>query len=774
MTQNNEKRIRFFDKFPTKSNLNSSDQLKCIRAITNINSKIKDVSKKMDEIIYYSLTNIRLKEEEIFQSFVKSYFLTNLSERYENLDSSFEEFVVNKWKKYLEFVKGLKNNFFSIQTALELDYSSGSEVKCEFQKIFDGKGIIPRIILVLKKPFSENIKQTTTKMEKMFDFHEQSDFFSNDLIALKIALESECDFVITTESICCFLNNFSESWNILVNIKNIAEDNKNIIFINNPLPKTFLSGIDRIRESFDFGLKAKITFPTNNSSYISGINKSVKADKIFKENIVNEEMNDSSEDDLIIDEVVEEKTEVVEEPVTEELPEELPKKIEYKVVEFDEYLKNKKTTTKMEDETGRNYSYRLWKLSENDLDIKLLVRTNQDGCDKDEDGNYKFVNLSTKVEFKSEFGAEKMSREELIREWCNLYFRPGTVTQRVRIDAPSSIIMSQTLLDLSKIEEDLDRLHKVKPQELLQKLFGIFRIMKNLPHGNFLMRHESKDLNKVKIYRETSEKSQNSLNLQSVFADVNFSKTQIGNESEYNEIDPMEVTSVHRHSSVMPCAFVNWGKNVKKNTVINDRAGILERHRNQKDEQIKNKKKRADFVDQMRRKNKNKKKHDKRRLLRGSVKPVSADSKSTPIGDTIDPYEVFDERGNFNFNTVSSPKVSKIERVEQKTPESSTASIDFNEYLKAAKIDVKELNLTENEVKNNLRRSVRNKLDSPVLVKDYFSPKVSDDVKSIDVSPKVVGFKKSSPSKASTSKKLSTIRRLRNKCKLPVLTTKYF
>lgn len=390
----------------------------------------------MDEIIYFSLANIRLNEEEQFQSFVKSYFLTNLSERYENLDSSFEEFVVNKWKKYLEFVKNLKNNFFNIQTALELDYSSGTDVKCEFQRQFDGKGIIPRIILVLKKPFSENIKQTTTKMEKMFDFHEKSEFFSNDLIALKIALESETDFVLTTESICCFLSNFSENWNILVNIKNIAEDNKNIIFINNPLPKTFLSGIDRIKESFDYALKAKICFPTNNSSFICGINKSVKADKICKES-VNEEIDDSYEDDLVIDEIIEDEIFVVpEEPKTS--VKELPKEIEYKIVEFEEFLKNQKIP---EEETGRNYSYRLWKLSEDGLDIKLLVKTNQDGCDKDEDGNYKFVNLSTKVEFKSEFGAEKMTREEIIKEWCNLYFRPGTVTQRGELTSINQFVV---------------------------------------------------------------------------------------------------------------------------------------------------------------------------------------------------------------------------------------------------------------------------------------------------------------------------------------------
>lgn len=437
-----EKKIRLFDKFPSKSSLKSSDHLKCIRAITNINSKNKDLSKKLDEIVYFSLTSMRLKEEEDFQSFVKNCFLTNLIERYEKMDSFFEEFVVNKWKKYLEFVKNLKNNFFNIQTALELDYKSTSEVKCEFQKVFDGKGIIPRIILVLKKPFSENIKQSTSKMEKMFDFNEKNVFFSNDLIALKIALESESDFVLTTESICCFLNDFSESWNILVNIKNI--EGKNIIFINNPLPKTFLSSTDRIRESYDLALKAKITFPTNNSSYITGINKSVKADKMFKENVVTEEMNDSSEDDLVIDESMEEIVPEVAPQVIETIEEmkapqiveqfldeeDVPKEIEYKIVEFDEYLVNNKITEKMEEETGRNYSYRLWKIREDDLDIKLLVKTNQDGCDKDEDGNYKFVNLSTKIEFKSEFGAEKMSREELIREWCNSYFRPETVTQR--------------------------------------------------------------------------------------------------------------------------------------------------------------------------------------------------------------------------------------------------------------------------------------------------------------------------------------------------------
>lgn len=297
--------------------------------------------------------------------------------------------------------------------------------------------------------------------------------------------------------------------------------------------------------------------------------------------------------------------------------------------------------------------------------------------------------------------------------------------------------------------------------------------MKNLPSGDFLMRHEPKDLNKVKIYTATFEATENSLNLQTIFGDLNFSNKQIGNDCEYNEIDPMEVTPIHRNSGVMPCAFVNWGKKVKKTAIINDRTGIIDKHRHQQNEQIKNKKKRAEFVEQMRRKNKNKKKQEKRKLLRSSVKTVSADSnkKSTVIGDTIDPYEVFDERGNFNFNVVSSPKVSKIERVEQKTPKST---IDFNEYLKAAKIDLKELDLTENEVKNNLRRSVRNKLDSPVLLKDCFSPTISEEIKSIDVSPKVVGLKKDSPPKASTSKKLSSIRRLRNKCKVPVLTTKYF
>lgn len=336
--------------------------------------------------------------------------------------------------------------------------------------------------------------------------------------------------------------------------------------------------------------------------------------------------------------------------------------------------------------------------------------------------------------------------------------------------------MSQTLLDLSKIEDELLRLHKIKPQELLQKLFGIFRIIKNLPAGDFLMRHEPRDLNKVKIYSATFEKSQNSLSLQSVFADVNFSKTQIGNECEYNEIDPMEITSIHRQSGVMPCAFMNWGRNVKKNTVINDKADIIKRHQHQQDKQVQNKKKRAEFAEQMRKKNKKKKKQEKRKLLRGTANKkslVDSNMKSTVIGDTIDPYEVFDERGNFNFNSISSPKVSKIERVEQITPVRKVESIDFNEYLKAAKIDVKQLDITENEVKNNLRRSVRNKLDSPILLKSSCSPKIPA-VQSFDASPKVDGFKKSSTSTASTSKKVSTIRRLRNKCKVPVLTTKYF
>lgn len=82
---------------------------------------------------------------------------------------------------------------------------------------------------------------------------------------------------------------------------------------------------------------------------------------------------------------------------------------------------------------GGNCSFRIWTLSNGNNTIRLMVPAKTDAFRIDGNGtDIEMVNLSSKLEFQAEFGAEVMTRAELLREWCHQYFRPDSITVRCK------------------------------------------------------------------------------------------------------------------------------------------------------------------------------------------------------------------------------------------------------------------------------------------------------------------------------------------------------
>lgn len=105
---------------------------------------------------------------------------------------------------------------------------------------------------------------------------------------------------------------------------------------------------------------------------------------------------------------------------------------EYKVADIDEFCKK----YQKKEVPHENMSFAIFNVTGNDEtneyneNFRILVPSKRDGYKEDANGKVQFVNYSSKTEYQSEYGAEIMTKDELIREWCEMFFRPNTVTER--------------------------------------------------------------------------------------------------------------------------------------------------------------------------------------------------------------------------------------------------------------------------------------------------------------------------------------------------------
>lgn len=149
----------------------------------------------------------------------------------------------------------------------------------------------------------------------------------------------------------------------------------------------------------------------------------------------------------------------------------------------------------------------------------------------------------------------------------------------------------------------------------------------------------------------------------------------------WNPIDDMEVTRVHMSAHVMPCAFPNNVRHLRrlhsnKTAALikaNDRGEILTRAR-------------QNLLD--RQKLCASAALKKRRLLKNAKKKTNAPKKKrkpSTIGETIDPYLVFDAQGNMLVTELlSTPQSSSIESLVQRPVYDSP--MNFVEYSKQANL----------------------------------------------------------------------------------------
>lgn len=96
------------------------------------------------------------------------------------------------------------------------------------------------------------------------------------------------------------------------------------------------------------------------------------------------------------------------------------------------------------------------------------------------------ADISIKLEFQTKFGAEKMTRCELLKEWCAMKFNAGSITLRYRVSAMTLEILSITRVNIEDVECELKDFHATNPCSLLPNLVNAFLCIRQLPPDDYL------------------------------------------------------------------------------------------------------------------------------------------------------------------------------------------------------------------------------------------------------------------------------------------------
>ncbi|CAO1412255.1 unnamed protein product [Diamesa serratosioi] len=233
---------------------------------------------------------------------------------------------------------------------------------------------------------------------------------------------------------------------------------------------------------------------------------------------------------------------------------------EYKITSIDDQTKSIFKKLKQLRETSEN---NIWNLEKGTDKFKILFQQKTQYYMKNELNIKVPVNLSIKIEYQLKYGAEKMSKEELLSEWCHQRLIPNSVTCRYRIDAKSLKILSIATLSIDEIELELKESHNVIPNELLQSIMNLFSCIQRLPQSQYLIQCKNENYcKKLYLYKASLEDTAKELDC------FGFTEIQDVFNRKWIPIDSKILTFINMNHQISPCCFPATNKNKYVKTLV--------------------------------------------------------------------------------------------------------------------------------------------------------------------------------------------------------------
>uniref|UniRef100_A0A0K8U2M7 Little elongation complex subunit 2 C-terminal domain-containing protein n=1 Tax=Bactrocera latifrons TaxID=174628 RepID=A0A0K8U2M7_BACLA len=235
---------------------------------------------------------------------------------------------------------------------------------------------------------------------------------------------------------------------------------------------------------------------------------------------------------------------------------------DYRVYKIDEYLE-KFRITKDEDCVKTNYAVIKWDLSgkvdeKNTTHLQFFTKFK---CSPSNDvyGAQLLSSYSLKLEYKPQFGAEEMTKYELIQEWfrlklfgeCKGFSNYGLC---LRVTAKDFSMELEHKLILAGIEKQLSELYQIHMPKLLTGLADTLNLLAKMPTGKYFLRFNSKFSNKLLLSAPSKEITTNTVFLHSLIktepTDLIFMT-----EVPHLPINGLLCSALHKHYKIIPCAL---------------------------------------------------------------------------------------------------------------------------------------------------------------------------------------------------------------------------
>lgn len=369
------KRNILLNNFVRMSLLSSKQYAACFRVVAG------EAADENDENIFAETEVNRVKEREQFDSFVRRTIGKMYAQRFHFVRPAINQFYETKWKfDFLKTVEANSSKKFTLKSSILIDRSSVKiDVKLIHEQKFGKIAELPENVLYLRQSVDnlmENYRQEVEFTERSSQKFEE------------IAKEHDVDVILPLATIQNLLLLGKRAWNSDLVIEEKCGSETKFLHFKGSFPEAhLLTGYERSR---------------------------IGGKHLLKSSVLSSHRSFNCENGKICDKFNESEIEI---DGSQNAP-------NYGLVEVD--------ASKSKDFSCHfNVAIRISELKSEDKYRKLLIWTSQNAFRAiEENGAVKFINLSSKIEHQAEYGAEMMAVDELITEWCDLFFCPDTETIR--------------------------------------------------------------------------------------------------------------------------------------------------------------------------------------------------------------------------------------------------------------------------------------------------------------------------------------------------------
>uniref|UniRef100_A0A1A9ZYX8 Little elongation complex subunit 2 C-terminal domain-containing protein n=1 Tax=Glossina pallidipes TaxID=7398 RepID=A0A1A9ZYX8_GLOPL len=261
----------------------------------------------------------------------------------------------------------------------------------------------------------------------------------------------------------------------------------------------------------------------------------------------------------------------------------LANSLEYKLVDIETYMRScefiKTNTCKFSKTLIK------WTLKTVESVTSPEIYTSMDVINGIDEQHRDFLYMTTiKMEYKTRFGCEILTKYEMLREWFRLKFIKHPKIICCRLDVNTYQTMAKETLTVERLERSLFTTYNLNTAQILNNLNEFLKLLLTMPHSFYMLRYNPKFKDKLILCRPSEQATQNTVYLHKLLQ-TNPSDLAFISQENYLPIANDVCSSMHLKHKVIPCAFrplSTFGKSRQKAfkmlaKPLNDRDLILKK-----------------------------------------------------------------------------------------------------------------------------------------------------------------------------------------------------